>query len=96
MKKTNRGFNEYGKLEDINGQELTVRESSLATDTACWIFIEPSDHNPEYTPHKVDSVTGYKMYPAIQINIKQAQKLIKLLETFIDCNRFTESEVQGE
>lgn len=89
MKKTRRGFNAYGTLKDINGQELRVQESSLATDTACWIFVSPSEHNPDYTPFKVDDVTGYKRYPSIQVNVKQAKKLIKLLEAFINKNRFT-------
>lgn len=89
MKKTNRGFNIYGEITDINGQKLRVQESSLATDTACWIFINPGEYNDdEYTPFKMH--LGEKLYPAIQLNVKQAKKLIKNLETFIEKNRFRE------
>jgi hypothetical protein len=90
MKKTQRGFNIYGEITDINGQKLRVQESSLATDTACWIFIEPGERTQEgFTPFTVDNVSGYKMYPSIQVNVNMAKKLIKHLETFIEKNRFT-------
>lgn len=38
MEYTQRGFRIYKRTKDIYGKSLDVVESSLATDTAVWIF----------------------------------------------------------
>lgn len=92
MNKTQRGFYIYTNFKDINGQKIQVQESSLATDIACWIFISPSENNPDYTPFKIHM--GEKLYPAIQLNVRQARQLIKNLEKFISKNRFSEERME--
>lgn len=38
MEYTQRGFRIYKRTKDIDGKSLDVVQSSLATDTAVWIF----------------------------------------------------------
>lgn len=41
--RTTRGFRIFDAFQDRSGRQVTVQESSLATERACWIFLGPGE-----------------------------------------------------
>lgn len=74
-KANDRGFHDYGKpMVDLYGIQAVVRESSLATEPAVWIFLEatPSAEAGNLKPEQ------------LHLNEKGAKELIRRLQTWID------------
>ena len=78
-KKSERGFRNYCEFTDLYGGKVFIKESSLATKRAVWIFHD----------HPEDGKTGVAGYDkpvkmAPHLSILQAKKVIKALQRFID------------
>lgn len=78
MKKTERGFIEYGEFTDVYGANVRVQESSIATKKCVWIF--------------VDSERDKQNNGAIHLDEKSAKTLIKHLTKFLKVHRFGASK----
>ena len=92
---TSRGFAVYAELADASGSEISVRQSSLATDDAVWIF---ANHPDGYeiparfrdrlaaagftTPLNLAEL-GAMLEPSPQLNVEQAKQVRDALDEFI-------------
>lgn len=65
------------EFKDLNGQELTVQYSSLATEQAYRIYIKPNEHLPW---KQIDCESGKEVLNCIHINKPQVQILIAALQ----------------
>lgn len=68
-RKTNRGFSIYSKFKDLNGSEIRVQESSLATTSAVWIFCHNDNPGLKGDAH---------------LSVAQAKRVVVALQKFID------------
>lgn len=48
---TERGFEDFTEFRDVYGSKITVRESSLATESCVWIFATDNPQIKEPSPH---------------------------------------------
>lgn len=78
MKKTNRGFYEYGELTDERGVKAYARESSAATARRVWLFIDESESI--YTDKTNKTV-------ALHLSNADVKKLIKILQKSLSAHR---------
>lgn len=86
IKKTSRGFC-YGDFTDLNNDECSIQESSLATQPAIWLGI--NDANPQIlVPNE-----GWKFYPIpedvllstrMHLSVPLAKMLIRELQYFVE------------
>lgn len=58
---TERGFTIYDEFTDTNGSQIRVQESSIATESRCWIFANPpSPHlNVEQAKRVRDALNAF-------------------------------------
>jgi len=70
---TARGFADYATLTDLNGGEVIVRQSSLATDEAVWIFWHETDQT---------RAAGYSK-GSPHLNVEMARRVVAALNEFI-------------
>lgn len=68
---TERGFVIYDEFTDTYGGRVRVQQSSVATESRCWIFIETAE--PVGTP-------------GAHLNIEQAKRVRDALDAFISEN----------
>jgi hypothetical protein len=66
---TERGFADYASFTDLYDTQVTVRESSLATEDAVWIFVD----NGRWSDN-----------PAAHLNREQAKTVIVALQEWLD------------
>ena len=67
--KTPRGFQGYLEMTDLYDARIRVQQSSLAIDSAVWIFCDSSPHMENPSPH---------------LNAEMAKKVIAALQEFVD------------
>lgn len=84
---TDRGFADYLHLTDQYGNEVVVRESSLATDRCVWIFCnEGPDWKLAY------DLNGDVITPSPHLNVEMARKVRDALQEFIDAHGVPDQE----
>lgn len=83
---TSRGFS-YGVFTDLYGSEISIQDSSLATEPAIWLG--PEDAEPQrlipgrgWTPVEFPPDTLFTT--RMHINKEQALELIDVLKRFVD------------
>lgn len=78
IKKTERGFYDYGELTDERGVKAYVRESSLATARRVWLFVDESE-----------SIYTDKVNKNVALHLSNAgvKRLIKILEKSLSAHR---------
>lgn len=72
MKRTDRGFNIYAEFKDINGCNVRIQESSIATRKAVWIQNEIQLCGPDKEP-----------IGNAHLSKTMAKRVIKALERFV-------------
>lgn len=93
FEKTCRGFS-FGVFNDLYGKQISIQDSSLATDNAIWLG--PDDAEPKRLvlgqgwqpvpfPPNTDFVTR------MHINQDQAAELIEVLQRFVETGSVTPS-----
>jgi len=66
---TERGFTVYDQFTDVYGSKIRVQQSSLATESCCWIFAEAASSMAATTqPH---------------LTVEQARRVRDALDAFI-------------
>ena len=71
LEKTDRGFSR-GDFKDLYGEECSIQESSLATESAIWLGCNKGSHH-------FTGVCSARMH----LDIPRAEMLIELLEHFV-------------
>lgn len=90
VKQNNRGFS-YAGFTDLYGHEVSIQDSSLATDYAIWLGLdEPytkinKNGNGPFGPYEDYTLPdNILVWTRMHINREQAQDLIEVLQRFVD------------
>lgn len=88
-KRTPRGFREYAVIVDAERQEITVRESSLATERRVRLFVkgpngEIARLGLPWRPWTGGDTGTELSVPSAHLNVRDAKRLIQALQRFVD------------
>lgn len=78
---TDRGFAVYTQFKDLNGHQIDIRESSLATEPAVRIYYDNSLNAYR------DPVSGQDVPACLHLSVDNARQLRDALNEFLESDR---------